>query len=78
MDDLFATMGEMFNPDQSKSKLPVRTRIVQSDLDAIKRKIYLMLMQSDEIGLDDMGECEDAVNEVFNDWVGENNIVIID
>ena len=75
MNDLFATMAEMFNPNQTT---PVRTAITQSDLDAIKRKVYLLLMQGDDMGLGEIGEAEDAVKEVFNDWVEENNILIID
>ena len=70
MESIFEQMAALTKPKQSTLK--------QSDLDDIKKKMYLVLMAGDDMDLGDMGECEDAVNEVFNDWINENKILIVE
>ena len=77
MEDIIITVDEML---QHNNGMGSKSYITQKDLDAIKRNLYfmVMVMSGDDKDMSDIGECEDAINDVFNEWVKENNVVIFE
>ncbi len=54
------------------------TTIKETQIEALKAKIYGLLMANAEMDMGDMNDCKDAANELVSEWIDENNITITD
>lgn len=54
------------------------TTIKETQIEALKAKIYGLLMANPDMDMGDMNDCKDAANELVSEWIDENNITIID
>lgn len=53
------------------------TQLTTTQVTSLESKIYDLLMQNPEAGMDEMGNCTEAASDVVANWIQENNIQVI-
>lgn len=51
--------------------------ITEKQYRSLKQKIYLTLLDHPDMGMGEMGECEDEAARIIDEWTKENNIEIV-
>lgn len=80
MENIFESFSQIFNPANERvqaAKTIAKSTVKQSQLEILKKKIYTLLMQPDEMDMGEMGDCEDEAWHLIIEWVDEIEIEVI-
>lgn len=53
----------------------MQTQLTTKQIKSLEDKIYDTLIQGEEMGMGDMGNCMEAAKEIVKEWMEENNII---
>jgi len=55
----------------------MKYELTENQYNSLVDKIYDKLMENPEMGMGEMGECHDESNRIVDEWMEENDIVLL-
>jgi hypothetical protein len=71
-------LNDIFVPDFYEIKEVEITVLTEKQKTSLQEIIFQKLIESDEIGLGEIGECRDEAERIADQWANDNGIVFID